>query len=241
MVGMVAFLIGCTTIAFITEAMHRARARANEAEAAAKIAIERTRAEEAIRQQADLVRLSFDAIIVWRVDGAIESWNRGAEELYGFTEGEAIGHKTHELLRTVHPVPWSEINATLKDRGNWEGELRHRTRDGREVIVSARHQLVYGRDGIARVMETNRDITGHHKAQREREVTIEFLRLVNASIGTRDLIRAVATFFQEQAGCEAVGMRLWEAEDYPYFEARGFPKEFVLAGIVFAAGTSPGR
>jgi len=63
----------------------------------------------------------------------------------------------------------------------------------------------------------------------EAEITVQFLRLVNESTGTRDLVRAAATFFHRQSGCDAVGIRLREGEDYPYFEARGFPPEFVDA------------
>jgi PAS domain S-box-containing protein len=63
----------------------------------------------------------------------------------------------------------------------------------------------------------------------ETEITVQFLRLVNESTGTRELIRAVATFFQQQSGCDAVGVRLREGEDYPYFEARGFPAAFIQA------------
>ncbi|MGA2192670.1 MAG: PAS domain S-box protein, partial [Nitrospirota bacterium] len=45
--------------------------------------------------------------------------------------------------------------------------------------------------------------------------------------GSSGLIRAASTFFQEKSGCEAVGIRLHDGDDYPYYEARGFPKEFV--------------
>ncbi len=69
----------------------------------------------------------------------------------------------------------------------------------------------------------------HARSEHERERTVEFLRLVNASTGAADLIRAAITFFQQQSGCEAVGIRLKDGYDYPYFETRGFPKEFVLA------------
>jgi PAS domain S-box-containing protein len=72
-------------------------------------------------------------------------------------------------------------------------------------------------------------VKNNASAEREREITIEFLRLVNESSGTRDLVRAAAIFFQQQSGCEAVGIRLREGEDFPYYEARGFPEEFVLA------------
>jgi PAS domain S-box-containing protein len=116
-------------------------------------------AEEALRKQAELLKLSYDAIIVWQLGGGIESWNIGAELLYGFTEREAMGRVTHELLKTIHPKPWSEIEAELLEKGTWEGELRHRARDGREIIVSARKQIIRDADGTKRVLETNRDIT----------------------------------------------------------------------------------
>ena len=80
-------------------------------------------------------RLSFDAIIVWRLDGNIESWNRGAEQLYGYSENKALGHVTHELLRTIHPTPWPEIEARLRECGQWEGELRHLTRKGQKSSI----------------------------------------------------------------------------------------------------------
>ena len=65
------------------------------------------------------------------------------------------------------------------------------------------------------------------RGQREREITIEFLRIVNECAGMRDLIRAVAIFFQKQSGCRSVGIRLREGDDYPYFETLGFPEDFV--------------
>ena len=125
---------------------------------------ERKRTEHVLRRQAELLRLAFDAIILWRLDGGIENWNVGAERLYGFSESEAVGRSTHELLSTVFPRPWPEIRAILLEQGFWEGELRHRTRDGREIIVSARKQLVRDSSGTAHVLEINRDITERKRA-----------------------------------------------------------------------------
>jgi PAS domain S-box-containing protein len=73
------------------------------------------------------------------------------------------------------------------------------------------------------------DITERKRAEQERETTIEFLRLVSRSRGTRDLVQRATTFFQQRSGCEAVGIRLQEGRDYPYFEYHGFSKQFVLA------------
>ena len=65
------------------------------------------------------------------------------------------------------------------------------------------------------------------RVEQERENTVEFLRLVNANSTTRGLIEEAICFFQGKSGCEAVGVRLREGEDYPYFEVSGFPQEFV--------------
>jgi PAS domain S-box-containing protein len=139
-------------------------------------------AEEALRRQAEISQLSFDAIIVWRVDDGIESWNRGAEELYGYSQAETIGRVTHELLQTVHPAPWSEIESQMRQAALWEGELRHRCKDSREVVVSARLQLIHGADGVARVLETNRDITARKRAEETLRENEEALRQSDARL-----------------------------------------------------------
>ena len=69
----------------------------------------RKQAEDALKKQAELLRLSYDAMIVWKLDGAIESWNVGAERLYGYSEAEAVGKLTHTLLAPQFPKPWGEI------------------------------------------------------------------------------------------------------------------------------------
>ncbi len=123
------------------------------------------RAEEAERRYGKLLQLSSDAIIVWRLDGGVETWNRGAEELYGYGVGEALGHVPREILKAVLPRPWEEIEAALRQHGRWMGEVLHRAKDGRMVTVSARLQLLQGGDGVARVLESDRDITEHKQME----------------------------------------------------------------------------
>ena len=128
---------------------------------------ERKQAEVLLQRQADLLHLSYDAIIVWKLGGRIEIWNKGAEELYGYSAEEAVGQVTHDLLKTIHPEPWPQIEAKLREQKFWEGELKHRTHDGREVIVSARKQIFRDTDGVERVLETNRDITERKRAEEQ--------------------------------------------------------------------------
>ena len=56
---------------------------------------------------------------------------------------------------------------------------------------------------------------------------LELLRLLNDPNDTHDLIRSLTGFLQQWTGCEAVGVRLRDGDDFPYFETRGFPAEFV--------------
>ena len=134
---------------------------------------ESKKSEEILKRQAGLINLSFDAIIVGKLDGGIESWNRGAEELYGYSEGEAQGHVTHELLSTVFPVPWSKIEEKLNTGGIWEGELQHRTKYGDKVIVLSRIQVINGEDGSKMLLETNRNITRRKKMEMHNKKLLE--------------------------------------------------------------------
>lgn len=123
-------------------------------------------------QQASLLNLTHDTIVVRDWNDVITYWNRGAEELYGWMPEEAIGKITHELLRTIFPSPLKEISAELLRTGRWEGELRHTKSDGSEVIVSSRWSLRRDElDRPAAILETNNDIT----ARKHRELEIENL------------------------------------------------------------------
>lgn len=104
---------------------------------------------------AALLQLSYEPIFAWRLDGAIEFWNAGAERLYGFAAAEAIGGSGHALLRTKFPIEFSKLRLQLRREGYWSGELRHTCKDGHEVIVDSRMQRI----GDDTVLEVNRDVT----------------------------------------------------------------------------------
>jgi PAS domain S-box-containing protein len=118
------------------------------------------------RDQARLLDLSRDTLIVRDMDGVITYWNRGAADLYGWTSKEAVGQIAHTLLRTRFPTSIEEINATLLRTGNWEGELVHTRRDGAEVVMSSRWCLQC--DEIGRPLaslENGNDIGARKRAE----------------------------------------------------------------------------
>jgi len=61
---------------------------------------EREKAEEHIMMLANVVESSDDAIITKSLDGTIISWNKGAEEMYGYSAGEIIGKNISILAPT---------------------------------------------------------------------------------------------------------------------------------------------
>jgi PAS domain S-box-containing protein len=104
---------------------------------------------------ANLLSLSYEPMFAWRLDGSIEFWNAGAERLYGFARDEAVGHSSHKLLQTEFPIEFAELRSTLQNDRYWSGELGHVCKDGSQVIVDSRMQLL----GDDTVLEVNRDVT----------------------------------------------------------------------------------
>ncbi len=137
---------------------------------------ERKRAEEALREQGSLLNLTHDSIFVRDMHFVITYWNHAAEELYGWTAEKAVGKVSHQLLRTVFPVPMDEILEELLRTGRWEGELVRTKADGTRVIVASRWSLQRDRrhQPLA-ILETNNDVT-------ERKRAAEALRQAQADL-----------------------------------------------------------
>jgi PAS domain S-box-containing protein len=128
---------------------------------------EKLRAQaETLQEQASLLDVAHDAIIVRDFGGEIRFWNRGAESLYGWNKAEAVGQISHSLLQTQYPQSMTEIEAAVRRDGRWEGELSHMKRDGSRVIVASRKVLQQDKKGNALgILEINNDVTGRKQAE----------------------------------------------------------------------------
>lgn len=128
----------------------------------------RRRMDLQLRQQAKLLNLADEAVIVLNPNDAITFWNRGAEKKYGWRKREALGRDCRELLHTRFSKPIREIEKELLRDGCWAGELIHITRDGAEVVDSSRWALQRDRQGDpVAILEINHDITERKRAQDE--------------------------------------------------------------------------
>ena len=140
-------------------------------------------AKEAFQQQAALLDLAHDAIFVRGAKGEVTFWNRGAEELYGWTRQEAAGRVAHELLKTRFPKPLAEINAEVEEHGRWEGELVHTRKDGLEITVASRWAAERGPSGLLTgVLEITSDITERKRAEEALRQSEEHYRTLSETM-----------------------------------------------------------
>ncbi len=149
--------------------------------------------EAKLTLQSALVELSDEAIFAWDLHDGIVEWNTGCERLYGYPREYALGRSSHELLETNHPMRLDAFLTHLSERREWSGELGQHTRDGREVIVESRHQVIEV-DGRSIVLETNRDVTERRRAEAARGQLAALVESSDDAIVGKDLSGIVTSW-----------------------------------------------
>ena len=129
--------------------------------------------------EAQAAGLGLAQVLTRSFEGEIRYWSPGMMRLYGFTAEQALGRISHELLHTDFPQSLQDVDRELLDRAEWTGELRHRRRDGQEIIVVSRQLLRRDADDGSRlVTEVNTDIT---EAWHGREARLHLASIVDSS------------------------------------------------------------
>lgn len=154
----------------------------------AGIAIERQQAEDEreqslqkILEQAALLDITTDAILVRDLNNRIQYWNKAAERVYGWKTEEAIGKNANELLyrrETLNQLEDSRKN--LAECGSWQSELHQVTKQGKKIIVASRWTLVRDENKQPQsILTVNTDIT------EKKQLELQFLRVQRMeSLGT---------------------------------------------------------
>ena len=145
-----------------------------------RYAIERKRSEQKIREQAALLDIATDAILVQDLQGKILFWNKGAENLYGYCATEAIGSFVSKLGDAEFAKEQELAKAVLLSSGAWQGELEQARKDNNKVVVESRWTLVRDRTGQpTSILVVNTDIT------QKKQLEAQFLRAQRLeSVGT---------------------------------------------------------
>ena len=124
------------------------------------------RQSDQLREQATLLDLVRDGILVRDLYGTVIYWSAGAAEMYGFDKKKALGSVSHQLLHAEYPLPVKQLEAKVMETGFWEGEVVHTTSTGARLLVESRWTLTRTERGTPEgFLEVNRDITARKRAQ----------------------------------------------------------------------------
>jgi len=140
---------------------------------------ERKKAEEQIAEQAAFLDKARDAILARDLEGKILFWNKGAEHLYGWTSTEVVGRNAGDVLYADRKK-FEEVSQIALSQGEWQGELQHKSKEGREIIIEARWTLIRDNEGRPKsILAINTDIT------EKKKIEAQFMRAQRMeSIGT---------------------------------------------------------
>ena len=130
---------------------------------------DRQLAEGSARRLASLVHDYKDAVIIRDFKDRIVAWNRGARQMYGYTEKEALGMNIRRLLPKNTPVRGRErIRLSAQVKKDWPVETRRRAKDGRTLDVLLTVSVLRDDNGSpVEIATTERDITAQKKAERK--------------------------------------------------------------------------
>jgi len=202
-------------VSILSESMHRSYQRADASRQLLKAVADGT----------------SDAVFVKDLKGRYLFFNEGAAKIVNKPVDEVLGRDDTAIFPGETAAHMIALDSDIMSAGRVQShEENLATFDGRVRTFLVTKGPVYDGSGrIAGLFGISRDITERKQAERSREEYIELLRICNESGSMRELMQKLTHCFQQLVGCEAVGIRLREGEDFPYYETRGFPERFVLA------------
>ncbi len=138
---------------------------------------QRKLAEDALQYQANILNNVSDAVIATDLDWNIQSWNRAAEQAYGWTREEVVGKPLPEILKGTFVGTNRELTrAEIYEKGFWSGEVIHTRKDGglanMFVAAAALKDSAGNRVGLVMV---NRDITRQKQTEKTLRETSDYL------------------------------------------------------------------
>lgn len=124
-------------------------------------------ANATLRQHAALLEGISEAVVSLDAVLRVRTWNRGAEEVFGWKFEEVLGRPLAELIGVVDVDPSREqILRQLQDAGVWAGERQQRRKDGSVVNVLLSASALTDEAGkLAGIMLIGRDLTRQQESE----------------------------------------------------------------------------
>ena len=230
-------VIACLNISSHTLDMVPVRARDSLETIAAQIGsvIARVKAEAALRSERDYsakVVAGVPAIICGiAADGTTTFMNPACKQITGYSAGELVGRNWWQVLYPGDEYRQVEELFREFERGDvYDYEMRLTGKGGEKHVILWSSLNRYDETGsIVEIIGFGNDITGRKQAEEYQSLVSQVLGLLNQSGKKIDVIRDILLVIKKSTGVEAVGIRLKEGEDFPYYETNGFPGDFVEA------------
>ncbi|QNN51484.1 sensor domain-containing diguanylate cyclase [Nocardioides mesophilus] len=122
-------------------------------------------AQARIGDQARLLDLTQDAILVQDLEHRVVLWNQGAERILGWSAEEVRGRSLVQLIAPDGDQLASVMDRLL-ERGEWSGELTVVDKAGAEVVMEGRWNLLRHDDGTPRAaLAVNTDVTERRRVE----------------------------------------------------------------------------
>ena len=188
-----------------------------------------------------LFETAKDGILILDADaGVVVNANPFLLNLLGVERDEVLGKKIWDLEFFREIAASRDLFAALQRMETYRSDDKHlKTVDGRFLNVEFVSHTYRVDD--ARVMQCNlRDITERRQAEGLRNLTRDLLTILNGPEGLQESVQRVVAALKTGTGFDAVGIRLQEGEDFPYFAQKGFSKAFLRMENSLFARTADG-
>ncbi len=217
--------------------------------------------DEALRanrkQLSDIIRFLPTATLAVDQEGCVIIWNEAIEQMTGIPAAEMLGKNNYAysipfygaagpllldlILEGSSEIPAPYINIIHKN-DNLSAEVFCSALYGNKgAWVFAKAAPLHDQDGnIIGAIESVRDITERKLAETYGAIGREVLHILNEPAELRIAVQRVLTTLKTRTGFNAVGLRLLEGKDYPYFVQEGFPSDFLLKENTLVEYTADG-
>ncbi len=156
-------------------------------------------------------------------------WTRETYRIHEVDEGESIRLSKAALFfdEPGRAVLEEAMRRGIEKGDSYDLELPFTSAKGRHLWTRAIGRAVTTNGKVVKLTGTFQDITEQKELEHERETTLKVLRSINTTYDITELIKSLIAALHESFGVEAVGIRLQDGEDFPYFETKGFHEGFV--------------
>ena len=176
------------------------------------------------------VENSFDVIFTINSEGIFIFVSPAFERQFGYPVSDVTGRSFSQVVHPDDIAPCAEHLKRVLSTGKSETSPAFRVKhaNGEWYWFLANGAIYVGAKGEPLYIGVGRDITMRKLDESYRELTRNALQILNEPGDMGNSIQRILAEIKTQTGFDAVGIRLQDGDDFPYFFQNGFSKDFLL-------------